>query len=180
MAQAASRSLTTACRCSPGAAGRLPSAWERPHQHWRAKRAAAQARLSSGVPRRPTRATSLSLGNGKMLSKFATHRRARPCAGPSGTSVGISLTRVVTGATRIVLSRGRTELRVSTTTGRRLLPGTSANQTSPRSGCGAPGIIPRLPREGRPKPPGRRHPLSHQIEGPGRSPPCELVPVRLL
>jgi hypothetical protein len=60
--------------------------------------------------------------------------REGPWAGPSGTSVGISLTRVVTGATRIVVSRGRTEFLVSTTTGRRLSPGTSANQMSPRSG----------------------------------------------
>ena len=103
-------------------------------QHWMAKRAAAHARRISGSPRRPTRWMSFSFGSGSMLSKFAAHRRGRPWAGPRGTSVGMSLTRVVTGATRIVVSRGRTELLVSTTTGRRLSPGTSANQTSPRSG----------------------------------------------
>ncbi|MDA8315052.1 MAG: hypothetical protein M0010_07730 [Actinomycetota bacterium] len=46
----------------------------------------------------------------------------------------MSLTRLVTGTTSTVVNRGRAELLVSTTTGRRLSPGIPAIQTSPRSG----------------------------------------------
>ena len=90
--------------CAPLNAGSVDTLLVRV-QHWMAKRAAAHKRLRSDSSSRPTRWMSTSFGSGRILSKFATHWWRRPCAGPSGTSVGMSLTRLVTGATRIVVSR---------------------------------------------------------------------------
>src|SRR5207245_8044762 len=81
--------------------------------------AARQTVANSSPARSPTLLTSTRLGSGAMLSKLATQGRDRPWAGPRGTSVGMSRTRVVTGATRMVVSWTRTELRVEATTARR-------------------------------------------------------------
>jgi len=114
----------------------VASAWPRRHRYG----------PSSSFPSRPIFSTSRCFGDGMMFSKLATHGLGRPSASLSGTSVGISRIRVVTGATGSVVRRGMTESRVRIMTGRRLSPGLSANQTPSRGGS----TLIQRPREGQP------------------------------
>ncbi len=81
----------------------------------------------------PTRSTNNDTGRTTRLSKLAAHARSSPSSGPRATSVGMCRTRLVIGATTTRVSRSMTELRVMTSTGRRL-SSDSAHQMSPCRG----------------------------------------------
>ena len=91
-------------------------------RQWRIAEQSASAVMALHIsyprcPKAPTRRVSQVLRTGRRLSRDAAQDRDRPCSGPSGISVGMPRTVLVTGATTIAVSAGMAESRVITSTG---------------------------------------------------------------